>query len=274
MSILRDWNVVAGRHGQRTNKAPSRGGHGSRGLGFRPAMKRQRTSGESASSSGMAESPDDTNKMLSLEKFKDPNLDNKLETMFSCLLDVKATNDRLINAERTVKQIRETTQVNSHRIDLLAYMSKDTESRQRRNNLLFWGIPEVRNEDCIAEVSNFLEDKLGLDGDAICIPRAHRIGKVQRQNVIGRSVRIRHRPLIALFSDYQDVELILSNANKLQGKPFGINRDYPQGIINARKPLLKEKKELKAKYPNANVSIQYPAKLICDKRVVKDMFPN
>ena len=95
-----------GRHGQRTNKAPSRGGYGSRGLGFRPAMERQRTSDESASSSGMAESPDDTNKMLSLEKLKDLNLDNKLETMFSCLLDVKATNDRLLNAERTVKQIR------------------------------------------------------------------------------------------------------------------------------------------------------------------------
>ena len=91
---------------------------------------------------------------------------------------MKATSDRLLNAERTVKQIRETTQVNSRRIDLLAYKSIDTESRQRRNNLLFWGIPEVRNEHYIAEVSNFLEDKLGLDGDAICIQREHRIGRV------------------------------------------------------------------------------------------------
>ena len=67
---------------------------------------------------------------------------------------------------------------------------------------------------------------------------------------------------------------MLSNANKLQGTPFGINRDYPREIINARKTLLKEKKDLKAKYPNANISIHYPAKLMCDKRVVKDMFPN
>ena len=36
----------------------------------------------------------------------------------------------------------------------------------------------------------------------------------------------------------------------------------------------KKKKELMAKYPNANISIQYPAKLICDKHVVKVMFPN
>ena len=40
------------------------------------------------------------------------------------------------------------------------------------------------------------------------------------------------------------------------------------------KSVLAEKKELKAKFPNANISIQYPAKLICDKRVVSDMFPH
>ena len=102
----------------------------------------------------------------------------------------------------------------------------------------------MRGDDCIAEVSCFLEDKLGLDGDEISIQRAHRIGRVQRQTLIGRSANARPRPLIALFRDYQDVELVLSNANKLQGTPFGINRDYPREIINARKTLLKEKKDL------------------------------
>ena len=241
-------------------------------MGPRPASKRPRVSGESASSSSMPASPVDTSQML--KNFKELSLDNKLETMFSCLLDVKATNDRLLNAERTVKHIKETTQVNCRRIDLLAYKSIDIESRQRRNNLLFWGIPEGRDEDCIAEVKYFLGDKLGLDGDAISIQRAHRVGRIQRRTLIGRSANTRNRPLIALFGDYQDVELVLSNANKLQGTPFGINRDYPREIINARKTLLKEKKDLKAKYPNANISIHYPAKLMCDKRVVKDMFPN
>ena len=241
-------------------------------MGPRPASKRQRVSGESAGSSSMPTSPVDTTQML--QNFKELSLDNKLETMFSCLLDVKATNDRLLNAERTVKHIKESTQVNCRRIDLLAYKSIDIESRQRRNNLLFWGIPEGRGDDCIAEVSCFLEDKLGLDGDEISIQRAHRIDRVQRQTLIGRSANARPRPLIALFRDYQDVELVLSNANKLQGTPFGINRDYPREIINARKTLLKEKKDLKLKYPSANISIQYPAKLVCDKRVVKDMFPN
>ena len=224
----------------------------------------------------MLESPIDTNKTFSLENFKALSIDSKLETMFACLLDVKATNERLLKAERTVKQLNKSTQKNSRRIDLLAYKSIDIEARQRRNNLLFWGIPEVRNEDCIYTViSEFLGDKLGLDVDAITIQRAHRIGKLQhRQNVIGRAVRIRHRPLIVAFMDYQDVELVLSHANRLQGTPFGVNRDYPQEIIAARKPLFKEKKSLKAQQPNFSISIQYPAKLIVDGRVVKDMFPN
>ena len=120
--------------------------------------------------------------------------------------------------------------MNCRRFDLLAYRSLDIESRQIRNNLLFRGIPEVRDEDCIAEVKYFLGDRLGLDNDAISIQRAHRVGRIQRQ-----SANIRKRPLIALIGDYQDVELVLSNANKLQGTLFGINWDYPKEIINARK---------------------------------------
>ena len=69
-------------------------------------------------------------------------------------------------------------------------------------------------QDSNVVISEFLCDKLGLDSETICIQRAHRIGKPQRrQTVIGRSVRLRHRPLIVAFRDFQGVELILSNVN-------------------------------------------------------------
>ena len=84
---------------------------------------------------------------------------------------------------------------------------------------------------------------------------------------------MKHRPLIACFRDYPDVELILSNANKLQGTRYGINRDYPREIIDAKKPLFEEKKRLKSQNPNATISIQYPAKLVMNGRVIKDKFP-
>ena len=141
-----------------------------------------------------------------------------------------------------VQQLSEYKQMNSRRIDLLAYKSIDLKARQGHNNFLFWVLPEVRIEDCLTVISEFLGDKLGLEADAITIQRALGIGKLQhRQNVIGRAVRIRHCPLIVAFRDYQDVELVLSHENRLQGTPFGVNRDYPKEIIAARKPLFRER---------------------------------
>lgn len=107
MEVTSDWNVVAGRNSRRMTKPAFRGNYrgkgGSKGMGFRPASKRPRVSGDSAGSSGAADIHDEVDKTLSMENFKILSLDNKLETMFSCLLDVKATNARLLKAENTVK---------------------------------------------------------------------------------------------------------------------------------------------------------------------------
>ena len=97
---------------------------------------------------------------------------------------------------------------------------------------------------------------------------------LQLKLIGNQATQNKHRPLIALFRDYQDVELILSNAGKLRGTRFGINRDYPQEIINARKPLLALKRELKSQNPSSRISIQYPAKLIKDGQIIRDMFPD
>ena len=180
------------------------------------------------------------------------------------------TNERLLKAEQALYITQNTAEVNTQRIDLLAYKSIDSEARQRRNNLIFWGITESLNEDSSLVLAQFLSEHLSLDADAIFVQRAHRIGKFKRQRP-GQSVK--HRPLIACFRDYPDVELILSNANKLQGTRYGINRDYPREIIDARKPLFEEKKRLKSQNPNATISIQYPAKLVMNGRVIKDKFP-
>ena len=113
-------------------------------------------------------------------------------------------------------------------------------------------------------------DNFQLDPDEICIQRAHRIGRLRKSRP---KQIIHHRPLIAAFRDYQDCELILSHASRLQGTNKGISRDYPQEIIKARKPLRAEMKALKQSQPEAKISIQYPAKLVIDGRVHMDMFP-
>ena len=271
------WNVVAGRTRPRTNRGANRGARGgfrSERARYQPA-KRQRVSTDSTGSSKSTSKADKVNfPSQTLEQFKSMSVDNKLETIFVCLQDMKSTGERLLRAERTVRVLHDTTQANKQRIDVLAYRSIDAESRQRRNNLIFWGIPESLNEDAMVVVSEFISDKLGIDSDVIFIQRAHRIGKLTSgRHGRGQSTNIRHRPLIAGFRDYPDVELIISNAGKLKGTRFGINRDYPQEIVDARKPLYKEKKELKIQNPRANIAIQYPAKLVMDGRVIRDMFP-
>ena len=107
------------------------------------------------------------------------------------------------------------------------------------------------NEDCMAVIKEFLCERFSLDPDAICIQRAHRIGRLQkeRRNVGNQQAAVRHRPLIVAFRDYQDYELILSNASNFKDTAFGVSRDYPQELINDRKPLHPEMKILKSKFP-------------------------
>ena len=265
------WNVVAGRH--RGNRGVSRGGRGGN-YGARakqvvkPAAKRPRVSDDSA---GTVPGMPPPLPAMSLPEFKQLSMDEKMERMYICLQGIMVTTERLLKGERVVNELRNTSHVNRDRINMLAYKSIDSEARQRRNNLLFWGVPETLGEDCIALVKDFLSDKLHLDHDKIFIQRAHRLGKLKQRS--HRGGQPKHRPIIAAFRDYPDVELILSNADKLGGTSCGINRDYPQEIVNARKPLFREKKALKLKHPTASISVQFPAKLVKDGRVIRDMFP-
>jgi tetrahydromethanopterin S-methyltransferase subunit B len=103
------------------------------------------------------------------------------------------------------------------------------ESHSRRNNLIFYGIPEEVNETSAKTESllySFLEDKLKLkvdDIDGILIERAHRLGK---RNANGE----KPRPIIAKFSFYKNKEFMLSNARILAGTAFGISQDSPERL--------------------------------------------
>ena len=112
--------------------------------------------------------------------------------------------------------------------------------------------------DCVSIIRNFLSDKLKLDPTPIHIQRAHRLGKPVPQNRRWAKVTAGQRgprPIIVCFRDYNDVELIMSNANKLRGTSYGINRDYPRKIINARSKLWADYKTAKDINPSHKVSI-------------------
>ena len=54
----------------------------------------------------------------------------------------------------------------------------------------------------------------------------------------------------------------------------GINRDYPDEIVKARSRLWADYKAKKPKYPRGKVFIGFPAKLVVDGEVVRDVLPD
>ena len=77
-----------------------------------------------------------------------------------------------------------------------------------------------------------------------------------------------------MFRDYNDVERILASAYKLRDTNFGINRDYPPEIVNARSNLWADYKLEKSRHREGSVYIGFPAKLVVDRKVIRDEFPD
>ena len=237
-----------------------------------PDRKRQRrsTGGGSAYIS-----PEQSEAMqLCLDRFKEMDSESKLDTIFECLQNIKCTNDnRMTHIENSVNTLRGQTRVTHDKVKTLQYKSVDMETRSRRCNLLFRGIVEPVGENnlqALQALQDLLADKLDLDPESICIQRVHRVGRPPLRRFSGP---VKHRPLIAAFRDFQDVELIISNANKLKGTGYGIHRDLPKEILDARKPLWTKFKEEKTVDPQAKLTIAYPAKLIKNGRVIADALP-
>ena len=75
------------------------------------------------------------------------------------------------------------------------------------------------------------------------------------------------------FQEYRLTERIVSQAHILKETKFGVSCDHPIEITRGQKTLWPDFKQVKALNPSAKVAISYPAKLMVNGRVVKDLFP-
>jgi hypothetical protein len=66
---------------------------------------------------------------------------------------------------------------------LQLYHSIDDNARSRRNNIIFYGLADMRNENCLEVLTEFLSDWLDIDLERTHIQRVHRLGS------LGRTVR-------------------------------------------------------------------------------------
>ena len=109
----------------------------------------------------------------------------------------------------------------------------DLKSRSMRDNLLFYGVPEEKDESdakCVQKVLDFIESKCDIENASqnIKLHRAHRIGRFNQAKM---------RPIVAKFAYYQDRENVRKCANKLQ-YPLGVSQQFPREIVETRKRLI------------------------------------
>ena len=235
---------------------------------FTSVRKRQRVS---TGGSAREQNPQTIYDDISDSNFNDMCVDEKLSTIFSALTcnqnkitHVEQKVDSIIRLNGRVARVETIVSSYNDRLKLLDYKSIDIQARSWRNNLLFRGLPEVRDEDCRRTICDFLESKLDMD-ELPGIERAHRFGKFNRLKG--------PRPIIVAFSFYRDTDDVISLARVLKGAAYSINRDYPLEITNARKMLWPHFKEARS-IPYNRVTIGYPAKLIVNGVVTRDLFPD
>lgn len=134
----------------------------------------------------------------------------------SMLVKMKALEQQQTDQERTIKS------------DIT-----DLKCRNMRDNLLFFGIPEVKGEkdtDCTDKVLDLIETQLEIQNAKaeIKLHRAHRIG---------RFIQTKTRPIVAKFAYYPDREKVRLNANKLE-RPYGISQQFPAEVMATRRSLV------------------------------------
>nr|XP_022331758.1 uncharacterized protein LOC111129597 [Crassostrea virginica] len=106
----------------------------------------------------------------------------------------------------------------------------DLKARSMRDNLVFTGIPEERDEDTEALIQNLIQRKYKPDYQ-ISFERVHRLGKPN-------DFSERPRNIVAKFSYFKDREYIrLNAARKLHGTRIWVNEQFPPEIENNRKKL-------------------------------------
>jgi hypothetical protein len=135
--------------------------------------------------------------------------------------------------------------------------------------------PEVESDaDCVRTLRHFMTQRLGLSPDTvngIMLQRTHRLGR-KRRGVAPNGRPWGPRPIIACFRDFPTRQHIRSKGKLLKGTKHYIHEDLPLEIRSARGQLWDEYSRARA--DKLKASIVFPAKLVVEGHVVRDLFPN
>ena len=186
-------------------------------------------------------------------------VDKVMETLDDSKKSLEDLHSKMCNQEVVNKEVGRDLEHFSRMMELVGQKILDLEARGRRNNGVFHGIPEEEGEDSDKLAEKLCKEYTKTD---IKVQRAHRIGA-------GKYGKI--RPLIVLFLDYKDKELVKKcKSNMPRGVYF--QDDIPKEVRDCRLILQREVNEAHLRGQKAWIS--YPARLIIDGREVKRITPN
>ena len=193
-------------------------------------------------------------------------VDKQEEVLSSVNKKVQDHVKEIKDLKATVTDIKKQLKHNENKMRDQEKKTIDLEARSRRNNLLFFNIPECEGrENCFDVIRDVIKKDFGQQGE-FPLHRAHRMGG-PRRNAIGRRSQA-PRPIIVAFVDHRDRETVRRARYKLKSK-ISVAEDFPAPIRKARESLLPELRA--AKEAKRQATIAYPAKLIIDGHVEKDL---
>ena len=158
------------------------------------------------------------------------SLTTSLEFCHASIAELKAENDSLRAQVTTIAgdtDERQRQAANDHNAVV------QLEWRSMRDNLVFYGIDETKDENCDAMLAQFFTGELAVT-EVIDLARAHRMGK---------STPGKTRPIVPKFERYQQREKVRMAGPRLAGKRFGvseISEQKPQGKTAAGMEITQE----------------------------------
>lgn len=151
------------------------------------------------------------------------SIEHRLDEFDNQLKELDGLYKGFSEAQKSIDELTSRNNFLQSRLDEL-------EDRSRRNNLIFHGIPDLKEtwqqtESKLINILNTSEYPL-LSGD---IERAHRLGTYSPNKC---------RPVIAKFTNYKTREKIFSMRNRLKESNISITEDFSTNTRTARKKLI------------------------------------
>lgn len=159
------------------------------------------------------------------------SIETKITAIQNRLDELEENYKRLDELSQDIATIHTQTDELSALATTLQSRQDDLDDRSRRNNLIFYGIPDsdetwqATEEKLTSILSECLTDPLSPHE----IERAHRLGRFAPNKC---------RPIIAKFLNFKTKDLILAKRNSLKESKVTISEDYSVATRLARKKLL------------------------------------